>query len=321
MRKVIPIWLFASLLLGCDTRNRLPVTENIFEPGVVLGELDTKELKEASGLAESVGNSGLMWVHNDGGDKARIFLIDKEAHYKATVLLTGIKHRDWEDIAVGPGPEEGKNYVYVGDIGDNDSEHKFKFIYRIEEPVVDLTKSSDTSIAKIDKITFQMPDGSRDAEALLIDPVTRDIYVFSKREVKVNLYRLPYPQSTSETIQAELVFPKLGFNQFEASSISKKGDDTLINGYHSTFYNQIVSCDISDDGYEILIKSYSSMYYWKREKGESIPETLKRTPMLLPYVPEPQGEAVAFDIAGKGYYTLSEERGKLPQRLFFYKRK
>lgn len=321
MRKILLIWFLGLLLLGCENKNHLPVTESIFESGRITGKLDTDEIKEASGLAASVNNPDLLWAHNDGGDKARIFLIDKEAHLKAIVSLKEIKNRDWEDIAVGPGPETGKSYVYVGDIGDNESEHKYKFIYRIEEPVIDWKTRSDTSVTSFDCIKFQLPDGSRDAESLLVDPLTRDIYIFSKREIKVNLYRLPYPQSTTEVVQAELVLPKLEFNQYEARSVSKKGDETLINGYHSTFYNQIVGCDISRDGLEVLIKSYSSMYYWKREKDESIHDALKRTPMLLPYDPEPQGEAVTFDVDGEGYYTLSEERGKLPQRLFFYKRK
>jgi hypothetical protein len=321
MRKILLIWLLGLLLLGCEKKNHLPVTESIFEAGVMAGKLDTNEIKEASGLAASIKNPDLLWTHNDGGDKARIFLIDKEAHLRATVFFKDIKLRDWEDIAVGPGPEIGKSYVYVGDIGDNDSEHKYKFIYRVEEPVVDWNIKPDTLLTTVDCIKFQLPDGSRDSESLLVDPLTRDIYIFSKREIKVNLYRMPYPQSTTETIQAELVLPKLEFNQYEARSVSKEGEETLINGYHPTFYNQIVSCDISKDGLEILIKSYSSMYYWKREKDESIHEALKRTPMLLPYVPEPQGEAVTFDGDGAGYYTLSEERGKLPQRLFFYKRK
>lgn len=299
----------------------MPVTQNIFDVGVIQGELDTRELVEASGLARSVGNPDLLWTHNDGGDKARIFLIDTQAHHKATVWFANIANRDWEDMAVGPGPEEGKNYIYAGDIGDNDGKHRYKFIYRVEEPVVDWSKKADTTLTNVERIKFELPDGPRDSEAMMIDPLTRDIFIISKREQRVNLYRLPYPQPTTEAFTAELVLPNLEFNQFEEHVISKDGDQTLTNGYHSDFFNQIVSCDISQNGSEILIKSYSSVYYWKRDKNESITDALKRTPMRLPYSPEPQGEAIAFDIIGSGYFTLSEERGESPQRLFFYKRK
>lgn len=36
----------------------------------------------------------------------------------------------------------------------------------------------------------------------------------------------------------------------------------------------------------------------------------------LPYVIEPQGEAIAFTVDGKGYYTISE--GKNPKLYHYY---
>src|SRR5688572_6760057 len=189
------VWAFLFLLLalGCERKGggkaQLAVDESFFEPGVIQGELENNVLKEASGLAGSTGNPDLLWVHNDGGDEARIFLIDEHAHIKATIRFDSIKNRDWEDITVGPGPAEGKNYVYVGDIGDNKADHKYKFIYRTEEPVADWSKTPDTTLAKVDIIKFQLPDQLRDSESMMIDPLTRDIYILSKREEKVNLYR------------------------------------------------------------------------------------------------------------------------------------
>lgn len=317
--------MFLSLALGCEKRGQLSgkenllVNETLFERGTPLGDLDSKELAEASGLAASVNNPDLLWTHNDGGDKARLFLIDKQAQLKATVLFDGIKNRDWEAMAVGPGPVDGKNYVYAGDIGDNKAQYDFKFIYRVEEPT--LGENADTTLTVIDRIKFKYPDGSRDAESLIIDPLTRDIYIISKREEKVNLYRLPYPQSTTEEVTAELALAKLEFNQYEEKVYSQNGDEKLTNGYHSDYYNQIVSASISLDGSELLIKSYSSVYYWKRNQGENIADVIKRRPTRLPYVPEPQGEAITFDTKGEGYYTVNEKLGKNPQRLSFYKRK
>jgi hypothetical protein len=321
VKKVTGTFLLVLFLLGCDKKIQLSVTETIFEAGVSQGPLDSNELKEVSGMSESVTNPGLLWTHNDSGDEARILLIDSNAHLKAIVRFADTKQRDWEDMAVGPGPVEGKTYVYVGDIGDNDSKHKYKFIYRVEEPVIDWSKTPDTTLIHVDRIKFKLPDGPRDIETMMVDPLTRDIYLISKREQKVNLYRLPYPQSTTNEMTAELAMPKIEFNQFVEKEVSNKDGQVLTNGYHSDFFNQVVSGDISHDGNELLVKSYSSVYYWKREKNESIMDLLKRTPMRLPYSPEPQGEAIAFDVRGRGYYTISEERGKTPQLLFFYRRK
>lgn len=321
MRTVLLILVSAIVSTGCQKQQeKLAINESLFEAGISKAVLDTKVMSEASGLTESTNNPNFLWTHNDSGDKARIFLIDTVAKLKATVWFANVEQRDWEDMASGPGPEDGKNYIYVGDIGDNNAKHKYKFIYRIEEPVIDLTRS-DTIVSKVDQIKFELPDGSRDSESLMLDPLTRDIYIVSKREEKVNLYRLPYPQSTSEPIKAELALAKLEFNQYQGKAVSKNGSETLINGYHSSYYNQVVSADISKDGQEILIKSYSSVYYWKRENNENIAETLKRMPTILPYKPEAQGEAITFDLNGNGYFTLNEELGKMPQQLFFYKRK
>jgi hypothetical protein len=313
--------LFLLFALGCERKGQLAIDENFFEEGVIQGELENNELKEASGLAGSIGNPDLLWVHNDGGDAARIFLIDEQGHLKATIKFDTVKNRDWEDITAGPGPIEGKTYVYVGDIGDNKADHKYKFIYRVEEPVADWSKTPDTTLVKIDIIKFQLPDGQRDSESMMIDPLTRDIYIISKREEKVNLYRLPFPQSTTEIMTAELAGGKLEFNQFEEKIVSQKDGEKLTNGYHSDYYNQIVGCDMSKDGSEMLIKSYSSVYYWKRKENETIAEMIKRTPIRLPYLPEAQGEAITFDVKGEGYFTMNEKFGKKPQRLMFYKRK
>jgi hypothetical protein len=272
-------------------------------------------------MAESINSPGYLWVHNDSGDKTRLFLIDKQGKQKATIWLANATNRDWEDIAIGPGPEEGKSYVYVGDIGDNDQKYEFKYIYRIEEPVIDLRTTSDTTIIHVDRIEFRLPDGPQDTELLMIDPGTRDLYTVSKRKKKVNLYRLPYPQSTTAPLTAQIALGDRDFSKVDGETISQQGEETLINGYNSQYYYQIVAGDISPDGREVLIKTYSAVYYWKKSGQESLIELLGEDPVRLPYEAEPQGEAIGFDAAGKGYFTISEKRGKALPHIIFYKRK
>ena len=304
----LTINLFVAYLMGaCSSSPQTTVNEDLFETGVSRGQLADRAINEASGLAASLVNSGMLWTHNDSGDKPRIFLIDSLGRTIMIVNFPGIKNRDWEDIAVGPGPDSTKTYVYIGEIGDNGAHYEFKYIYRIEEPVY---QGSDTTLTHVEVIKFVYPDGKRDAEALLVDPLTKDLFIISKREKRVNLYRLPFPQSTTEGITAELAAAALDFNRL--------GEE---KGYHPRYFNQIVSGDISPDGSEVLVKDYSSVYYWKRNPDETIAEVLKRTPKVLPYTPEARGESIAFCYTGNGYYTLSEEvDGHIPH-LIFYKRK
>ncbi|MBX2964791.1 MAG: hypothetical protein KF845_01510 [Cyclobacteriaceae bacterium] len=292
MRKSVLLFflLWGCLLPGCK---KAAPDEGLFEYGRMQGVLDNDDIDEASGLVASRINPGMLWTHNDSGDKPRIFLIDSLGRYTATGWLNGITNRDWEDIALGGGPLPDKTYLYIAEIGDNLARHPHKVIYRIEEPL--FTGDTVFHIDEVDSIRFVLPDGARDAEALMIDPQTKDLYIFSKREPAVNLYRLPYPQSTTEIITAEKVLEKLPF--------------TLI-----------VAADWSADGKEILIKNYQQVYYWQREQHEPVTDVLRRSPGILPYHEEPQGESITFAVNGNGYYTLSERAKGVKPALMFYVR-
>jgi hypothetical protein len=294
MKRVKIIALIVLLVPMCNTRKNFD--KGYFGMGVRQGALDYSEIDEASGLAASVVNEGMLWTHNDSGDEPRIFLIDRKGVCKAVVWLEGLDNRDWEEIAVGPGPEEGQSYVYVGEIGDNRATHEYKYLYRFREPVIRTgPERIDVTVRDVDAIKFTLEGGPRDTEAFFVDPLSRDIYVFSKNEKKnIRVFRLPYPQSTTEVTEAELVMllPIVKVN----------------------------AADISPDAREILIKNYTQVFYWRKEPEEPIPATLEREPFSLPYTTEPQGEAIAFDRAGEGYFTLSEEHNGTPPWLLFYPR-
>ncbi len=258
------------------------------------GVVDNAEIDEASGIACSHIRSDLFWIHNDSGDKGRVFAVDSAAHAVATYYLKGIENRDWEDICSGM--IDGKSYLFVGEIGDNNAQYPTKMIYRFAEPQVKSGSSAvvDT-ISDIQTISFEYPDGVRDAECLMFDPQTKDLYIISKREDSIHVYQLPYPQATTglATIQLVAVLP----------------------------YTFIVGGDISTDGTEILIKDYSSVYYFKRNTGQTISAALKAEPQLQAYEMEPQGEAICFDLTGSGYYTVSEmSPTKTPAQLYYYSR-
>mgnify|MGYP001627114640 CR=1 FL=1 len=305
MRKVV---LFFLVVLSCSSRNGgEPITKTFFEQGKNIAPLQDKSINEASGVAASRKHIGMIWTHNDSGDKPRLFLLDTAGQTRMVVHLYGARNRDWEDMAVGPGPDSSQHYVYVGEIGDNLAVNRIKVIYRFPEPEI---TANEVVITKLDSIRFVYPDGNRDAETLLVDPLSLDIYILSKREKNLHLYRLAYPQPVTEIITAELLTDRLTFNSL--------GEE---RGYNPRYYNQIVSGDISPDGKEILIKDYSSVYYWQRDSSQSVLEVMLTKPYLLPYVPEARGEAIAFAADGSGYYTLSEVAdGKIPY-LIFYRRK
>jgi hypothetical protein len=202
------------------------------------------------------------------------------------------RNRDWEDIAMGPGPDARKKYIYVADIGDNWAQYQEKFIYRFEEPKLGVQR--EVTITQFDTLTLKTTDGKWDAETILIDPLTNELYLISKREEAVGLYTIPYPFSR----------------------------DTLeLIKLRTLPFTKIVTGSISTDGSELLLKDYEKVYYWKRKEGESIQEVLIRKPIELPYDHEPQGEAIAWSLKGDKFYTLSEGTPEGPANLFVYPHK
>lgn len=289
--------LFIALTLitaSCAKKKKFVDDNAPFSSGEALVELKNKKLSEISGIVSSINNPGYLWVHNDSGNDAEVFLVDPNLNIKAGLKLNGIKNRDWEDIAVGPGPVEGKNYIYVGEIGDNEARYQYKHILRFEEPVIDGSEKKIT-VDSVDKIAFQLPHKRKDTETLLIDPFTKDLYVISKREEPVYVYQLKYPYSTTDTLTATEII--------------------------SLPFTQIVGGDFSADGKEILLKNYVNIYYWSNSSGKSIVEVLKEKPILLPYEEEPQGESITWARDGSGFYTLSEMNPTEKTFLYFYKRK
>ena len=292
--KIRPVYVLIALisLFGCS-RIRVKNPTNDFLAAKRIVKLTDKRLEEVSGAASSVKNKGKLWVHNDSGNGAEVFLVDT----KLNILLTcnlGIDNRDWEDIAVGPGPERGKSYIYVGEIGDNNAKNQLKYIYRFEEPTWSEGQSS-IEITDFDTIVFQLSDKRKDCETLLLDPNSKDLFIISKREEPVWMYKLPFPQSTTDTLTAEKLF--------------------------SLPFTQIVAGDVSGDGNRILLKNYEHIYYWKTDKTTSLEELLRKKPFEIPYEIEPQGEAIAWARDISGFYTLSEINMGKDSFLYFYETK
>ncbi len=107
-----------------------------------LGLVKNDDIIEASGIAASYKNKGVLWTHNDAGNENRIFALDTTGSNLGEYYLYNATNRDWEDIAIDPGPDDSKSYIYVGDIGDNDDEYIYKYIYRFEEPNVIIGQDS-----------------------------------------------------------------------------------------------------------------------------------------------------------------------------------
>ena len=154
------------------------------------------------------------------------------------------------------------------------------------------------NIDHIDIMQFKYPDGPRNAETLMVDPTTKDIFIASKSSNLSHVYTAKYPQSLTTT--------------------------TTLIPVVQLYMDKATAGDISGDGTEILLRSNQLIWYWKVPQGSSISQTLLAQPQVAPYFNnEPQGEGICFAADGSGYYTDTEIRG-YPGKLAtmsFYKRR
>lgn len=260
--------------------------------GVNLGNLQNPSMDESSGLAVSRKNPRVLWVVNDSGPNS-VYAINRQGEYLGAYIIDGFAMRDWEDIAIGPGPAAGVDYLYVGNIGDNSAVYGSISVARVPEPSVDADGSPETNtLYGADIITLQYPDGARDAEALMVDPWSGDICIVTKRELFANrVYNCPYPQSVT-------------------------GTNTLIH-VATLPICCVTAGDIAPSGRQILLKTVGieGVRHWYRAPGQTVAQALGGTSTVVPYIAEPQGEAVAWRPHDGGYYTTSEG---VAQPLYFY---
>jgi hypothetical protein len=259
--------------------------------------LKQKRLREISGLAASLQYKGVLYVHEDSGHPNCLFITNEKGDDLGRLTIRKGFNRDWEDMAVGPGPLPEHQYIYVADIGDNLYWHCKMHIYRFPEPVLNMQAGPvRKTIKDADVITLQYPDKPHNAEAILLDPLTRDIYIATKEDDSCRLYVARYPQLTRRKMILEPVIT-LPF--------------TLVTGGN-----------IASNGLEILLRNEDVYWYWKRAKGETVAAALRKTPQQIePTAKEPQGEAICFAADQQGYFTCSEVNKKQAPVIYLYKRK
>jgi hypothetical protein len=270
----------------------------LFEATPDVIEMQRQDYNELSGVAGSQLNAGILYMHNDS-QNTPVIITNAKGEDLGKIVLDGISTTNPEDICVGPGPASGKTYIYLADIGDNKNTRASIAIYRFEEPVIsNPTAQTEIHISNATKITLKYPSYSYNAETLLLDPQTKDLFIATKETGKSTLYRAAYPQSATTITSMEPVL-KMPF-------------DLLTSG------------DIAVDGSAVLLRNKGEIWYWKRAANQSLVEALLTAPEMAPYAGnEHQGEGICFAIDGSGYYTNTEIRDYpgVVSNISFYKRK
>ena len=277
--------------LGCGGGGARTEKSADFEFPQRVGSLREADLTEASGLAASKCQPDVYWTHNDSGNGAYLYAIDGAGTSLGVWHVTGATNRDWEDIAAFK-DDAGKCFVLVGDIGNNELKKEQFAVYRIAEPTVDAPSKakagpSPRGTTPADVFDFRYPDTRRNAETLLVHPVSGEIYVLTKsKSDPVTVYKLkPDFSGANQTADkiAEFTVPAVPNGLLTGGDISADG-------------RHLVVCDYVY-GYELSLPALSTNFddIWKQQ------------PRRFDLGDRPVGEAVAFTRTGDAVLSVSEE--------------
>ena len=206
------------------------------------------QFSEVSGIEQI--EKDLYVLINDSGDGPYLYIVDPKGNIKKKVFVKGAKNVDWEDITF-----DGRNTLYVGDIGNNLNKRKDLAIYQIQirSEIIPHLLYQDTIHAV--KFSYQYPDQEQfppengnlnfDSEALTY--ADGKLYILSKnRTVLYNRICKVY----------ECEFENDKMNVRLSQQFKLKGMSWLMGS--------VTGCDFSNGMLYVL--TYKRIYIFERQK-------------------------------------------------------
>ena len=213
-------------------------------------------IAESSGAARAPAPAWI-YTHNDSGDRARFFALDRTCRTIGTWRLRNTAAVDWEDMAAGPG-----GTLWFGDIGDNRSSRDHVSLYRVDGAAL---PAAGRAVAST-KIDLRYDDGPHDAETLLVHPTDGRVWVVTKSlDGEAGVYAADLGAGTLHRVAAL---------------------DLDLGG--------ATGGDISPDGSRVVIRTYLAAYEWRVAGGDVVGALTSGRSAATPLVSSEQGEGIAY---------------------------
>jgi len=280
--------LLASLLLlaAAASAQCIPFAPFQAAGNVPTGVPPSGTLTEISGVEASRRNPGVLWVHDDSGHGAIVVALRADGALGQAHELTGVSPTDWEDVALGPGPDPGREYLYLADVGDNAMTRASIALVRVAEPDVPAAPGPLRALGGAETFRCVYPDGPHNAETLLIDPLDGTPYVLTKElSTTARLYRYPLPLDSGVTKVLVL-----------AGTFS--GMPILFTGG-----------DVAPDGSFVFARSVLSLQAFPRAPGAPFADAFRASACPVSVNAQGQAEALAVEPDGLGLVAISEGAG------------
>lgn len=259
----------------------------------VIGTIKSSDITESSGIAASRCQNDILWTHNDSGDDAFVFAVNTKGTLLGTWRVAGVRNIDWEDIAAFK-DKAGKCWLYIGEIGDNKLRRREHAVYRLPEPIVARagpgpTKRTAITATGTETIRFVYPDFDQDAETLMVQPGTGEVYVITKRvSGPAGVYKLR-PEFSESEVQ-------------KAAFIGELSVPSIPNGF-------LTGGDISPDGNHVVVCDYRQAYELTLDTASSSFDVIwKVAPEPIELGRREAGEAICYGADGTALYATSESR-------------
>jgi hypothetical protein len=280
-----------SLILAASA---LTAAAGPYGEAVLLCRFQDPAVRESSGLASSGRSADYFFTHNDSGDAARFFAVNRGGETLASFRVAGAVNVDWEEMARGS-DDNGMPALYIGDIGDNGARRSSITVYRVREPEVDPGRrgvAAETGPAVRFELKYE--DGPRDAETLLVHPATGQLFIVSKALAGSAVYAAPKMLRTDAVNELKKV-ASINFGALPSSARTLKDQVRRLLA---------TSGDIAPDGTALVVRTYMDAYEWKLT-GD-VAAAFRRAPAHVPVPLTSQAEAIAYGRGAASLLTSSE---------------
>ncbi|GAB4209323.1 MAG: hypothetical protein OHK0013_28630 [Sandaracinaceae bacterium] len=258
----------------------------------MLGTVTSDALAEISGVAASRTSPGVLYVHNDSGEPhARFFAIRTDGTLLGEYALGDEPVVDVEDIAIGPGRTPGTTAVYLGDVGDNAARELQApasrgapsrwtprasiAVLRVSEPTVprDAQEPVQRQLSDVERFELRYAGEPYDCEAFFVD-AAGDLYLLAKvASGPAPVFRARAPLST----RSPTILERVG----ETAPARDLGD-------------AITAASLDSMGLRLAVRTYRAALLYVRRSDQSWVDVLAASPLVLPRLREPQGEALGW---------------------------
>ncbi len=240
----------ALLAITCACRGENADTEKPEHPRrtrAAICRLDSRLVKEPSGIAASRKHPGVFWVHGDSGGGSTIYAFNADGETLAEVAIADAPNIDWEDICA-----DDDGFLYIGDIGDGGG-YWVRYVYKIKEP--DPFESPTEPVRWVHRYAFGYPGNHRfDAESLFV--YQGQLYILAKTRLPgAALYRVDASEGETSTLKRVATLPVA---LATAADVSPNGKLLAIGSYPGTWVFPLTDSDSFVDVGAVKVVNYES---------------------------------------------------------------